>query len=310
VKRPAVLVVLVVATFGLGGAGSPAHAQTELTLDQYRTRLVAALAALRVDGDPEQGIRAAVDTLGLPIKVRLTDGSAVVVTSASLLGDAAEGEDAPAAATDVRLEAALDAVDAASSAAFPDRSRIDGALSQAYEGLQPVSPSWADRILSEVGQTLGWLVDHTLGAVARSDAHSLVGWTIVLAIVVGALLLTGRVRRGVVAEARWTSADHGVALVDWGRLAEEALAAGDLSTAVPALYHVLLRTLDARGVVRDAPALTAGECRRAVRRARPALAGTIDGATAAFERVAYGRLPAAQDDVEALRAADRAVRRS
>ena len=99
-------------------------------------------------------------------------------------------------------------------------------------------------------------------------------------------------------------------LVDWRRTADEALAAGDLGAAVPALYHALLGTLDARGVVRDAPALTAGECRGTVHRARPALSPAIDDATAAFERVVYGKLPATPADIEALQGAERTALRS
>jgi hypothetical protein len=309
VKRAAALVAFV-AIVGSGN-GVSAWGQNEIPLDQYRARLVASLAALRAGGSDPASIQAATDALGLPIAVRLPDGSDVLVTSSTLLGRADQGTDADRlSSTTAALQAALDAADAAATAVRPDRARVDRALSDAYEGLRPVSPSWNDRLMSEVRQTLGWLLDHALGAVTRSGAGSLIGWTIVLAMILGAALLAGRVRRGVVPDARWTTSGDGVDIMDWRRIADDALAADDLSAAVPALYHVLLGTLDARGVVRDAPALTAGECRRAVRRARPALAASIDGATSAFERVAYGKLPAHRHDVDALRDADREVRRS
>jgi hypothetical protein len=54
--------------------------------------------------------------------------------------------------------------------------------------------------------------------------------------------------------------------------------------------------------------LTAGECRRAVAAARPALYPAVEMATTAFERIVYGRAVPRPEDVQALRAADRAAR--
>jgi Domain of unknown function (DUF4129) len=308
VKR-ATLSLLVLVMFASGGV---ARAQTELSVDAYRARLGLALAALR-DGnrDPVSVLRAANDILGLPVAVSLDDGSTVLVTAGSLLGNAEDGGDADAvAATTSALQLAIDAADAASTTSPPDRAGIDRAVAQAYEELRPAGPSWIERVLAGIEDVLGWLVDHALGPLVRSGLGSVVGWTIVLLLIGGVYFLARRIRRTVVPDARAPSSGGGTAIVDWRRVADDAIAAGDLSAAVPALYHVLLGTLDARGVVRDAPALTSGECRGAVHARRPALAPSVDEATAAFERVVYGKLPASERDVDALRAADRVVRGS
>lgn len=289
--------------------GPVAYAQTPVTLDGYVDRLRAALESLRAaDEDPGTSTARALASLGLPVTVRLPDGSSVLVTVETLLGTAAEGADSASAVT-TRLRLALDAARDASTTPSPDRARIDEALSEAYGGTQPGSGSWVERVLSGLRQAIGWLLGHALEAIGRSGAGAALAWAVVLGLIVGALVLTQRVRHGVVADARWVSGSAEAALVDWRRIADEALAAGDLTTAVAGFYHVLLGTLEARGVVSDAPGLTAGECRGAVRRARPSLSPTVDRATNAFERVVYGKRPAVPEDVETLRAAERAVRR-
>jgi len=132
----------------------------------------------------------------------------------------------------------------------------------------------------------------------------------VIAAVAAFLWFGRRSRFGIVPDARTDIASNEVAIVDWRRAADEALARGDQNEAVMALYHVLVHTLASRGVVREAPSLTAGECRWAVRRERPGLAVPIERATAAFERVAYGKQDAAAGDVDALRAAEQEAKRA
>src|SRR5205807_9480694 len=94
---------------------------------------------------------------------------------------------------------------------------------------------------------------------------------------------------------------------EWRTLADAALARGDIREAVRALYAALLALLSARGIIPDVPSLTAGECRRAVSVARPALAPIVTRATTAFERVSYGAGPGSAPDVGELRKAGRAV---
>ncbi len=290
------------------------RAQTTVPVDEYAARLETSIGVLRGAPpgiDPDTAIDAALRPVGLPLSVELPGGTSVVVTEDFLLGSV-RSEAGPTELTraEDRLQASVDAARGFGSASPPDAATIHAALTEAYAGLQATSPTLIDRIISDIQQAIGWLFDHTVNALVRSGTGGLLTWLVLLVVGVAALLFVRRVRSGVVNEARLDGATDGERLIDWRRAADEAIAAGDWATAVRSLYHVLLATLAARGVVRDAPSLTAGECRRAVHRARPALAAPVDRATDTFERVAYGKLPADADDVEILRTAERAVRRS
>jgi hypothetical protein len=248
--------------------------------------------------------------LGLPLKVTLPDGSVVIVTDDSLLGAADDGDDGSAVvATQARLEAALAGASPARTQPPPDPARISAALSVAYGG-EVEAPTWTQRVLSRITQALGWLLEHTLGALVGTGIGSVIAWLLAIAAAVAVIYFAQRSRFGMVPEARSGASAGEVSIVDWRRAADEALARGDDNLAVLALYHVLVHTLASRGVVREAPSLTAGECRRAVRYEQPGLSPTIDRATAAFERVAYGKQDAVRDDVDALRAAEKAAKRA
>ena len=97
--------------------------------------------------------------------------------------------------------------------------------------------------------------------------------------------------------------------VDWAARADEALRAGDLHEAVRASYLALLAVLAGRGIVANAPALTAGEARFAVRRARPGLFPAIARATESYERVIYGGETPDRADVDHLREATAEARK-
>jgi hypothetical protein len=310
VKRSAIALVACTIV-GVLGTAPDVGAQTVTDLDGFVANVRTALATLREPGtDPAQAIDAAQAELGLPVLVTLPDGSTVPVTDDSLFGSTDDGSDAATViAMADRLETALAGAQEAGTKTPPDPAAVAAALAAAYGGVQPAAPSLVQRLIARVGQAIGWVLEHTLGALSRTPAGSVIGWILVLATIVGALLLVARVGSGVVPEARVARDGGELVLVDWQRVADEALASGDLNAAVPALYHVLVGTLASRGIVRDAPSLTSGECRGAVYVARPAVAPAIDRATAAFERVAYGKRDAQPDDVEALRSAQRAVRR-
>jgi hypothetical protein len=310
VKRSISASVLVLIVIGVG-ASRPALGQTQTDLAGYVGRLNAAIAALREPGaEPAQAIADARAALGLPLVVEQADGSTMLVTDDALIGSGADGEDADAVRALIdRLETAVEEASRASERQAPDRAQVDEAIAAAYGG-EPAGPSWWERVLGRIGQAIGWLLEHTLGALARSPAGSVVGWLVVLAIGVAVVVLLQRVAPGIVPDARTGDGGGDLAIVDWRRVADEALARDDMNGAVHALYHVLVGTLAYRGVVREAPSLTAGECRGAVRAERPQLANPIDRATAAFERVAYGNQDADPDDVDALRAAEQAVRRA
>lgn len=295
-------------------SGGPARAQTAITSDDYLARLRSSLTALRAIGPTSASagsIEAALAPIGLPVDVRLADGHVVRITRDTLVGSAAgSGDTSALRAVTGRVQAALDAGLVATSTSAPDRAQIDAAIATAYEGHVLRRPSLTSRVLAYIGQALGWLFDHTIGAVARSGLGGLLGLVLLFVLLAVAVAIMLRAGRATVTDARWSPRSSGKTVVDWRRLADEALARGDLREAVRALYHALLVALAARGVVRDDPSLTAGECRSAVRDARPSLAPEVDRATTAFERVVYGRLPARDEDVASLRDAETAVRRS
>jgi hypothetical protein len=310
VRRSAVAVALISSVLAVS-AVRPATAQTTVDVDGYLARLDQAQTVLRDPSvDPAEALGAARAALSLPVQVTWPDGSSVVVTDGALLGTADDGDDAAAvSATQARLEAAFAAASSAKTATAPDPARIASAISSAYGG-EVEAPSWTERILSRITQAFGWLLEHTLGALVGTTAGTAIAWLFVIAAVAAFLWFGRRSRFGIVPEARTDVAASEVAIVDWRRAADEALARGDQNEAVMALYHVLVHTLASRGVVREAPSLTAGECRWAVRRERPGLAVPIERATAAFERVAYGKQDAAAGDVDALRAAEQEAKRA
>jgi hypothetical protein len=311
VKRRTVAVALLASVLGVCLLGAPAGAQTATDVDGYLARLDAAQAALRTPGiAPPEALADARTALALPLVVTLPDGSAVFVTDDSLLGAADDGNDAAAvAAVEARLEAAAGGASPVRTQAPPDPARIAAAVSAAYGG-EVEAPSWTQRVLSRITQALGWVLEHTLGALVGTGVGTVIAWLFAIAAVVAIVFLLQRSRFGMVPEARSGASADEVSIVDWRRAADEALARGDDNLAVLALYHVLVHTLASRGVVREAPSLTAGECRGAVRREQPGLAPTIDRATAAFERVAYGKQDALHDDVDALQAAEKAAKRA
>lgn len=308
-RRRAVAVALLACVLVLVGAPF-GNAQTAIDADEYLTRLDGALTALRAaDVEPAQAIANARIALGLPVAVSLPDGSSVTVTEDSLLGSAADGEDAAAVADmTTRLDAARAGASQARTAPPPDRARIDAAVAAAYGG-ELQGPSLVQRALSRITQGLGWLLEHTLGALLRTPAGTAIAWVLLIAIAAAAIVIASRTRAAVVGEARVGAVGAGASVIDWRREADDALARGDLNVAVLSLYHVLVGTLATRGIVREAPSLTAGECRLAVRAERPALAQPVDRATTVFERVAYGKQDARPDDVAVLREAEQVAKR-
>ncbi|MFN2543248.1 MAG: DUF4129 domain-containing protein [Actinomycetota bacterium] len=143
-----------------------------------------------------------------------------------------------------------------------------------------------------------------IGAIAGPG--NVVLWVALVLLTVAATLLVRRFGVHVVPESQVdrVPAQRGV---DWQRLSDEALARGDLTEAIRALYHVLLDALTARGVIPDAPSITAGDCRRAVSVRRPALATAVGDATGVFERVVYGGAAAHPEQIDVLRGAARAA---
>jgi hypothetical protein len=289
----------------LAAASGPVAAATHIAPDDYVARLDAAVQMARgAIGHPDPAAMQAVrQALGLPATVDFP-GGAVQIPPDPLMEQLAGTSASDFRAASLRLSALRDAAARAASAKPLDRTALRNAVHEAYRGIGPIRRSLLDRIRSGLQAVWRFFLDALTNF---RGVGSLLIWALVAALLIGGWLLLRRAP--LVAEVRGIDAPAPTgAPVDWLRRADEALARGDLQGAVRALYRALLAALARRGTVADEPSLTAGECRAAVGAARPALYPAVAAATTAFERVAYGRVAATDEDVEALRRAERAAR--
>jgi uncharacterized protein DUF4129 len=286
-------------------AAGPVAAARHIAPDDYVARLDEALHVARgAIGHPDPASMQAVrQALGLPVTVDFPGGAAQIPAD-PLLEELSGTTASDFRAASLRLSALRDAAALAASAKSLDRTGLRRAVAEAYRGIGPTTPSLLDRIRARLQAVWRGFLDALTNF---RGVGSLLIWALVAALLIGGWLL---LRRGaLVAEVRGIDVPSPTgAPVDWLRRADEALARGDLQGAVRALYRALLAALARRGTVADEPSLTAGECRAAVGAARPALYPAVAAATTAFERVAYGRVAPTDEDVEALRRAERAAR--
>lgn len=304
------LTLLVLAVALTAGPSAAAQSTEPVSPEAFAARLDAAIAQLEQtpsESRTPDALQAAVASLGLPATVSMPDGEQRVVTEGSLFaGIDVDGGSAAWDAVTERLHAARDLAGAAASVSPRDDATVRAAVAAAYGGTD-TEPGIVQRILRRIRDAIGWLLDHTVGALMRSGPLGALLASLLLAGLV--VLVAARVGRRVVPDQHGPEgAAGGGAPIDWAALAQRAIDAGDPDGAVRALYHLLLETLDRRGIVEEAPSLTAGECRAAVQRRRPALEPTVRGATETFERVAYGNVEADDDDVDRLVGAERAAR--
>ena len=242
------------------------------------------------------------DALGLPSVVVFPEGDEMIVASDEMLASLAgrRGIDFELAAR--RLEAMHAAFERARGALPPDRAEVAAALERAYAGVSS-RPGLLQRIRRWIGGALESFLERLF---STGGFGTFVAWA-----VVAALLLAGvwGLTRAVVPERRVRKgAARKPEAVDWRRLSAEALARGDTPEAVRAHYQLLLQALASKGIVRDSPTLTAGECRSSVEGARPSLVPAVDRATGVFERVAYGEQNLLPGDLEAMQRAEEEVR--
>jgi uncharacterized protein DUF4129 len=269
-------------------------------LDQARSEALAAVSAPSPNG--MEAIRA---RLGLPLIVAFRGQQVRLERDPflqALTGDKAE--DFRAAAR--RLSVLRDRLRQALDRPTLSPSQLRAALDDAYRDLRTTRLGFLAQIRRAVSDLLSWVGTRIF---SLRGPQTLIAWLVVLALLLPLIPLARRL--GVV-QHRTAPALGGTSQVptDWHRLAEEALTRGDLRAAVRALYGALLASLSARGVLPRLESLTAGECRRAVATARPALYPAVLTATTAFERVIYGRAAPRPEDIHALREADRAARSS
>ncbi|HEU5002647.1 MAG TPA: DUF4129 domain-containing protein [Actinomycetota bacterium] len=273
-----------------------------LRLDSARQQADAAAA------HPSRGAMDAVrDTLGLPLQVA-TGGHRVGVA-----GDPELKNLSGRTAQDFRdasdqLAAMEDAARQAATAQQPNPKVLSRELALAYRGIATRPSFWA-RVRHDVWVVLLTIFER-IGSLV--SAIPLPSWLLALiAVLVAGLVVVILIRR-----ARMVVPERAVPLPgtrrskqpDWDRMADEALARGDLEAAVRARYRALLAALAARGVVPAAQSLTAGECRRAVSSGMPDLFPAVARATQVFESAIYGHTPVERSEVEALREATQQVR--
>jgi Domain of unknown function (DUF4129) len=291
--------------------GTPAFAQVRAALSptEYLDRLHRAEGLARHGiGAPSPGQMDLVRTsLGLPAVVSL-QGLMVEVPTGPFLERLRGNSGRDFERALAHLLALEEQARLAAQAPPADQARERAALREAYRGVGEVRLGLTERLRMYVAEAIVWLFDRLARA---SGPGSLLPWLIVagLAVAIGLLLWRLARRLGLVPErAEARSVGRQGASVDWLRSAEEASRRGDLEQAVRSFYRALLSALAARGVVDEAPSLTAGECRRAVGLIQPSLYPMVARATATFERVAYGRAHADRDEVEAMRRAEREAR--
>ena len=307
--RRAWLPLPIAALVGTLALVAPGSAQTRITPEELADRIRAATELAQAAGDSPSAERMADvrDALGLPVEVAI-HGWVVVVEPDPLLADL-DGDDA----TDFeRAAQRLDALEASLAGAVAQERRppeaIAMALSEAYRGVVPPRPDIPQIILRAIAEVIESVIQR-IGQVV-GDAGGLLATIILIGIAILALAFLFRARLvpdRVSESAR--GARGGMRSVDWSARADEALRAGDLHEAVRALYMALLAALAGRGVLADVPALTAGETRFAVRRARPAIFPAVASATDSYERVVYGGATPDERDVALLREAAAQARR-
>jgi hypothetical protein len=243
--------------------------------------------------------------LGLPAEIVIGDRS-VFLPADPFLGRLSGESTVDFSRARVHLEGARRALDEALARDAPGAGEVQGALDRAYRGVVQISPSLLDRISRVLSELIAWVM-HVLGNFV--GASSVLAWAVLLGLVAAGLLLLRRARLVPERILSGRGADRGPETkVDWRQRAQEALRAGDLREAIRALYLALITTLAGRGLLADAPALTAGEARAAVRRTRPTLYALVARATDSYERVLYGGVDPQESDIQALLEAEAGAR--
>lgn len=282
---------------------APAGAQPRpaISPEELLDRLEAA-AVLAEDGvaDPSPArMRQVEEAMGFPTVVRIEGADMAVPADpvmASLTGSSA-GDFRRVAD---RLGALRDSLERATSSAPVDADVVESALTDAYRGVLQVDPGIIERIRRAIGELIQGLLARLF---SFQGAGTIVAWAVLVGLGILAVWLIRRLRLVPETSMEVAGGGTGAPRVDWIARAEDAVRAGDLHLAVHAFYRGLLGALSGRGLLIDAPGLTAGECRSTVRAVRPELFDAVADATGAFEQIAYGGAVPEPGDVDTLRRA-------
>jgi hypothetical protein len=264
-----------------------------------RVRSAVGLAEEGVADPSPARMRELEETLGLPTVVRIGGVDVAVPPDPVVVSlSGARSEDFRRAAD--RLGALRDSLERATSAAPVDEDDVESALTDAYRGVLQVDPGLVERIRRAIGELIQGLLARLF---SFRGAGTIVAWAVLVGLGILAVWLIRRLRLVPETSMEVEGGRTGAPRVDWIARAEDAVRAGDLHLAVHAFYRGLLGALSGRGLLIDAPGLTAGECRSTVRAVRPELFDAVADATGAFEQIAYGGAVPEPDDVDTLRRA-------
>lgn len=186
------------------------------------------------------------------------------------------------------------------------RERAEQLLSRPPYAAESQGPLAA--LVERVTDLLAEAVQRLLAAVSGSGP---LAWAVVTLGLVLLLALVWRATRGTALDP--TSREEAGAVprrtaAAWRAEADAAVAAGRLREAVRCRYGELVATLVERGLLEDVPGRTVGELDSEVRANVPRIAAPVTAAGERFERVVYGGVPAATEDLEVVEAAVVAAR--
>jgi hypothetical protein len=290
-----------ISLFLVAGVAVGASMQTAIPAEELLDRLSSAEALAEAGlSDPSRVRMTEIrDTLGFPLVVDLEGWTTSIGPDPTL--DRLVGDDpADFRRAGVRLRVLRDALQRATRASPVDPEDVQTALDEAYRGAIQVDPGIVERIRRVVAELIQGFFSRVF---AFRGAGSLIAWAVIVGLALLAFWLLRRLRLVPETSMEVIGPPTRHQRVDWNARAEEAFRAGDLHGAVHAFYRGLLTALSGRGLLMDAPGLTAGECRSTVRIVRPDLFDAVADATGTFERVAYGGAAAGPAEVETLRRA-------
>ncbi|MDX1621837.1 MAG: DUF4129 domain-containing protein [Nitriliruptorales bacterium] len=267
--------------------------------DEYLARIDAAIetAQAGLDAPSSEALRS-IEQVGAPVTLRLS-GSTIDLPHDPVLSELGDPSRNTFEVALQRLQRLREALVAAATTDEVDGAELDRAVAAAYRDLD-ASMSIPERLWRIAQDLLTRIAEFISGA----DAGVGLAAAIILGLLgaAGVWALTRRLL--VVADEHVTRERPQPQRTpdDWQAIADDALARGDLDTAVRAEYQLLVLQLARRGIVRDVPSLTPAEARAAIRD-RGQLAEPVDVATEVFERMAYGARPPRHDEVERMRRA-------